>query len=219
MIFLLSLCRSSAISIIISLSIVALTTRLFRFLSQFSKVSKVSSRDQISTLVYWGSGGHTTEMIRLIRNLSASKYRPLLFTLSNSDRTSEDKINSANLAREREVVWKTVYRSREVKQSWLSTIFTTLLCTLDCFLLIWRFRPGLILCNGPGTCVPICYCAFMMRLLGIYTPKIVYVESFCRVKSLSLSGKLIYPIADKFIVQWPELTRLYDKAVYIGRVC
>ena len=219
MIFLLSLCRASVISIIVSLISVALTIRLFICLSQSSKASKVSSRDQISTLVYWGSGGHTAEMIRLIRNLSASKYRPLFFILSNSDKTSGDKINSANLAHEREVVWKTVYRTREVKQSWLSTILTTVICTVDCFMLIWRLRPGLILCNGPGTCVPICYCAFMMRFLGIYRPTIVYVESFCRVKSLSLSGKLIYPIADKFIVQWPELTQLYHKALYIGRVC
>ena len=35
--------------------------------------------------------------------------------------------------------------------------------------------------------------------------KLLYVESFCRVKSLSLTGKLLKPIVDKFIVQWPDL--------------
>jgi len=34
--------------------------------------------------------------------------------------------------------------------------------------------------------------------------RIIYVESFARVKSLSLSGKLLRPFVDKFVVQWPE---------------
>ena len=67
-----------------------------------------------------------------------------------------------------------------------------------------------------GTCVPICYCAFALKMLGIYNPKIVFVESFCRVEKLSLSGMLLYPIVDKFIVQWDDLARRYSKAEYLS---
>ena len=43
-------------------------------------------------------------------------------------------------------------------------------------------------------------------------------ESIARVKSLSLSGKLLYPIADKFMVQWPDLLSKYPRAKYVGFV-
>ena len=143
----------------------------------------------------------------------------MYFVQSHSDTTSDDKILSAKLHCERQALKRTVYRSREVKQSWFSTVFTTIYSTIECFILVLRIQPELILCNGPGTCVPICYCAFICRLMGLYQPTIVYVESFCRVKSLSLSGKLVYPIADKFIVQWPELTVKYSRAEHLGRIC
>ncbi|WP_307816097.1 hypothetical protein [Thermobrachium celere] len=42
------------------------------------------------------------------------------------------------------------------------------------------------------------------------------MESFAKVNTPNLSGKLIYPIADLFIVQWPELLKFYPKAKYLG---
>lgn len=71
-----------------------------------------------------------------------------------------------------------------------------------------------------GTCVPLCYALFLLRLLGLNsTSRIVFVESFCRVRSLSLSGKLLYYICDDFIVQWPALAERYHKAEYLGVIC
>jgi len=47
-----------------------------------------------------------------------------------------------------------------------------------------------------------------MRFLGINTScKIVFVESFCRSQSLSLSGRLLYPFVDRFVVHWDELAK------------
>ena len=213
----------SMISFLVSMFVIILSVRLTMCLPQYREGSRTKMRfkkDQsVSTMVYWGSGGHTTEMIHLLNNLSCSKYQPMYFVQSHSDTTSADKISCAKLQCARHANSKTVYRSREVKQSWFSTVFTTLYSTIECLILILKIRPQLILCNGPGTCVPICYCAFLCRLFGIYQPTIVYVESFCRVKSLSLSGKLLYPIADKFIVQWPELTVKYSRAEHLGRIC
>jgi hypothetical protein len=58
-------------------------------------------------------------------------------------------------------------------------------------------RPDVILCNGPGTCIPLCAAAFALRMLspvfprwaGGSAPAVVYVESIARVASLSLSGE------------------------------
>ena len=197
------------------------TIRLSACLPQYREGSKRKSKknESVSTLVFWGSGGHTTEMIRLISNLPRDRYRPMYFVKSHSDSTSEDKILAANLLSLSHVIWSSVYRSREVRQSWLSTVFTSIYCLIECFLVVLKTKPQLILCNGPGTGVLICYSAFLLRMIGVYQPAIVYVESFCRVKSLSLSGKLIYPIADRFIVQWPELALKYSRSEYLGRIC
>jgi hypothetical protein len=52
------------------------------------------------------------------------------------------------------------------------------------------------------------------KLLGA---RIVYIESWCRVHSCSGSGPLIYPVADLFLVQWPDVLRCYGpKARYEG---
>lgn len=54
--------------------------------------------------------------------------------------------------------------------------------------------------RSQGTCLPVCYAAFLLRAVGLASSRIVFAESFCRVKTLSLTGKLLYPIADKVVV-------------------
>jgi beta-1,4-N-acetylglucosaminyltransferase len=48
--------------------------------------------------------------------------------------------------------------------------------------------------------------------------KLIFFESWCRVEDLSLSGKLVRPIADEFIVHWPELAAKYKKCKYYGSI-
>jgi len=66
------------------------------------------------------------------------------------------------------------------------------------------FADALIL-NGPGTCVVLCIAVYIKKFLGLHAPKIIYVESFARVNKLSLSGIMLRPFVDRFIVQWPQL--------------
>lgn len=76
-----------------------------------------------------------------------------------------------------------------------------------------------VLVNGPGTCIPICLAAFLLRSLG-RNCRVVYVESIARVATLSLSGWLLYSsgLADAIFVQWPELQAKYPHSTYAGRV-
>jgi beta-1,4-N-acetylglucosaminyltransferase len=61
-----------------------------------------------------------------------------------------------------------------------------------------------LIVNGPGTCVVLVLVSWIRRILGLDHTRIIYVESFARVKSLSLSGKLVKPFVDTFVVQWPQ---------------
>ena len=74
-------------------------------------------------------------------------------------------------------------------------------------------KPNVIITNGGGLVVPMCYIAKLFRR------KIVFIESFSRVKTPSITGKMLYRIADLFLVQWEYLLNVYGKkARYGGRV-
>ena len=74
-------------------------------------------------------------------------------------------------------------------------------------------KPDIVFTTGAGVAVPICWLA---KLMG---KKVIYLESFCRVKEPSLSGRLIYPIADIFLVQWENMLSKYGKkAKYWGGI-
>lgn len=115
-------------------------------------------------------------------------------------------------------VVEVVPRTREVGQSWVTSAFTTLRALISSLLVLCRHQPTLILSNGPGTCVPLCVGAVMLRVLGVCPSRVVFVESLCRVHSLSLSGHLLYPLSDHFLVQWPQLTKSHPRACYMGRL-
>jgi UDP-N-acetylglucosamine:LPS N-acetylglucosamine transferase len=76
--------------------------------------------------------------------------------------------------------------------------------------LLWRRDTQAIVTTGAGVAVPF---AIVGRLLGV---NVVYVESMARITSPSLTGRLVYPFADTFIVQWPGLQRMFSRALSFG---
>jgi beta-1,4-N-acetylglucosaminyltransferase len=74
-------------------------------------------------------------------------------------------------------------------------------------------NPDIIISTGAGTAIP------TMILSKLFKKKIIFIESFCRIKSPSLSGRIAYHISDLFLVQWKELLKHYGKkAKYWGAV-
>ncbi|KAG7219569.1 hypothetical protein INR49_018996 [Caranx melampygus] len=174
----------------------------------------------VSVLVVAGSGGHTSEILRLMDSLSSS-YSPRHYVIADTDQMSEDKICSFEKSRphaESQFSICRIPRSREVHQSWTSSVLSTLRALRVSLPLVFRLRPDMVLCNGPGTCVPLCAAALLLGILGMKKVLIVYVESICRVETLSLTGAVLYPISDYFLVQWASLMDRYPGAVYLGRV-
>ena len=111
-------------------------------------------------------------------------------------------------------------RAREVGQSWFTSFFFTIYAFLCCLSIIWRTRPKLVLVNGPGTCVPIVIATRFLSVGRLFKTQIVFVESICRVKTLSMSAKLLmtFKMLDVIIVQWPELALKYPHTKYIGKM-
>jgi beta-1,4-N-acetylglucosaminyltransferase len=163
--------------------------------------------------------GHTTEILEVVRKLKTDKYTPRSYVVAESDMTSIEKVVEIEKKPESELKIHRITRSRKVHQSYFSSIFTTLQSFFDCLKLMIIERPNLILCNGPGTCVPVCLVAFLFKVFYINSScKIAFIESYCRVKSLSLTGWLLLYLSDIFVVQWPQISKVSRKVLYFGRL-
>ena len=73
-------------------------------------------------------------------------------------------------------------------------------------------KPDLVISSGAAVAVPFFYIA---KLMG---KKLIYIEVFDRIDKPTLTGKLVYPIVDEFIVQWDEMKKVYPKAINLGSI-
>ena len=55
-----------------------------------------------------------------------------------------------------------------------------------------------------------CYIAHFLK------KKVVFIETFANSKTPTQAGRLVYPIADLFVVQWESMLEHYPNAVYGG---
>lgn len=78
---------------------------------------------------------------------------------------------------------------------------------MQSFIILIKVKPNIILTNGPGTAVPLIAVAWLLRLFNILDCKSIFVESYCRIKHLSMSGKIIRYIVNEFIVPWPDVRK------------
>ncbi len=83
----------------------------------------------------------------------------------------------------------------------------------NCFISLYyyfKFRPDYIITTGVHTAGPMC-------CIGkIFGSKVIYIETFANMVTKTATGKLLYPIADKFIVQWESMKDLYPEADFGG---
>lgn len=97
------------------------------------------------------------------------------------------------------------YRDKKIE-----FVFRFAYTAIQQFFIFLKERPDVVITTGAGIVIPTCmYAKFFKK-------KVIYIESFARMKSLNKTGEFLYRYADLFIVQWPDLLELCPKAVYGG---
>jgi len=142
-------------------------------------------------------GGHLTQMLKLEKLYKKHNY----FFVTERNEITE------NLRKENNMYFLDHYERRTI-----SMFFILLKNLIYSFFYFIKEFPDIVISTGAGTAVPICYIA---KLFG---KKVIFIESFAKVNTPNMSGKLIYPIADLFIVQWEGMLKYYPKAVYGGSI-
>lgn len=143
-------------------------------------------------------GGHLTQMLQIKKIFN--KYNYVLVTEKTGVTESmKDQYNMEYLT----------YGSRKYIIKYLFIFSFNILKSLFLFA---KYRPQVIVTTGTHTAVPMCYIG---KLFG---KKIIYIESFAKRTSPTLSGRMVYPIANVFVVQWKSMLQFYPKAVYWGGI-
>lgn len=213
---------SIKMEVILCCFVLVLVTGMLRFVylyTQFGRDGSARKRKApCRTMIVVGAGGHAMEMFKLLTGIDFNHYSPRHYVVARNDTMSREKIESFESPRAADI--SVIMRAREVGQSYISSVGTTLGAVINSLPLILMLKPDLLLCNGPGTCVPVCLAAYFIKYIGLKDIKIVYAESLCRVEHLSLSALMLYKlaIANEVVVQWPQLARKYPKTKYCGRM-
>lgn len=151
---------------VIATAIAALRT-IYVILSTFRRSKRGKGRVRLrkatpaSVCVVVGSGGHTTEMFGLLDKLPLERYHPRHYIVAATDKISvgkaeeyESRHGTGDSASGNFVIHR-IPRSREVRQSFISAIFTTLWATLFAIRVMWRVFPDLVgFPPSPGTTTP-----------------------------------------------------------------
>lgn len=105
-----------------------------------------------------------------------------------------------------------VYTFPQINRHEKRFLFHFIKLFIDAWKIIHNERPEVVITTGALLAFPFCVVA------KLYRKKVVYIESFARVHNKSLTGKLVYPFADLFLVQWESMLKCYPKAKYGGKI-
>lgn len=145
------------------------------------------------------TGGHLSELLQLTPLIE--EYDSYLITENTkSNKKLKDKYKHV------------LYLIYGTKSHLFTYIFKFIFNCILSFIYYVKIRPDIIITTGAHTCVPICYIG---RIFG---SKLIYIETFANFDTKTLTGKLIYPIANTFYVQWETMMKLYPKSKFGGRV-
>lgn len=146
------------------------------------------------------TGGHLNELLQLKPMFDKYDYHII---------TEKDKTNESL---KKEYKDKISYLPYGTRSKIIKYIFVYLYLILKTIYLFLKIRPKYIVTTGTHTAGPMCYIA------KIFGSKIIYIETFANINKKTATGRLIYPIADLFIVQWEEMLEIYPKAIYGGSI-
>ena len=154
-------------------------------------------------LIVLGGGGHSTEMLRLAE-LLGPEYEYHYLTVKEVH-LSQDRIKQPGAIH-------LVRRPRGMHDTILSTIANSVIALIQITAIILRIRPQAVIGCGPAVSV-------LASVVGkLFGAKAIFIETGSRVGTLSLSGKIMYRLADLFFVQWAPLRKKCPQAIYAGRL-
>ena len=141
------------------------------------------------------SGGHFEQLMML---------KPLMD--SNRSFIVTEKTNYSVNTNEK------VYYLKQVNRYELKFIPLMILNSFKSLKIFMKEKPDVIISTGALSVIPIC-------VIGkVFRKKIIFIESFAKITSPTLTGRFIYKFADRFYIQWESLRKFYPNAINKGGI-
>ena len=140
------------------------------------------------------TGGHLTQLLQLKELFKEYEY-VLITEKTDVTKSMKSKYNMSFFP----------YGSRN--QKLLYPFILLINCFMSLFYLI-KYNPDVIVTTGANTAAAMC-------CLGkIFRKKVIYIESFAKNNSPTVTGKMIYKLHayTTFVVQWENMLKYYPKA-------
>ncbi len=143
------------------------------------------------------SGGHF-EQLKMLSKLN-KKYNTFIVT-EKTDYNKDDK--------------KIDYFIIQVNRKEKLFVLKMLVILFKSFSIFIKEKPDIIISTGVLAAIP------MMFIAHFFKKKVIYIESFAKINSPTMTGNLIYKhhIADRFYVQWQSMLEFYPNAIYEGGI-
>ena len=141
------------------------------------------------------TGGHLSEMMQLKKLFSKYDYYII---------TEKTKSNLGLKNKHKNRVSYLVYGT---KDHMITYPFKLLYNCFKSLFLYFKIHPDYIITTGAHTAGPMCYIGKM------FGSRIIYIETFANIETKTITGRMIYPIANRFIVQWDNMLKLYPDAI------
>lgn len=138
------------------------------------------------------SGGHLTHLIQLKEWWKDKERFWVTF----------DKEDSRSILKDERKYWCYFPTNRNIKNLVKNTFLA--------IRILRKERPDLIISTGAAPAIPFFY---LGKLFG---SKVVYIEVYDRIDKPTITGKVVYPISDLFVVQWEEQKKFYPKGQLLG---
>ena len=142
------------------------------------------------------SGGHFEQLLML---------KPLMQKYDSIVVTEKTKYQVGKLDTK-------VYYVDQINRKEILFIPKLIINTVKSLKLYHREKPDIMITTGVLSVIPL---ALIMKMKK---KKLIYIESFAKVTSKTMSGNLLYKYADQFYVQWEQMLKLYPNAIYKGGI-
>lgn len=142
------------------------------------------------------SGGHYEQLMML---------KPLMDRYECCIVTEETDYKAA-------VKGKKMFYMHQVNRKEKTMLFWMIINSFKSMELLLTEKPDVVITTGVLAMIPLC---LLTKLCG---KKLIYIESFAKVYSPTVTGKLMYKCADRFYVQWKSMKKFYPNAIYIGGI-
>lgn len=102
----------------------------------------------------------------------------------------------------------------QVNRKEILFIFKMILILFKSLYIFIKEKPDVVISTGVLATIPMLYIGHFFK------KKVIYIESFAKINSPTMTGNLIYKkhIANQFYVQWESMLKFYPDAIYKGGI-